>query len=185
MSEPYRVMAVCHGNICRSPIAEVVLRDRFERAGLGDRVVVDSRGISAEERGNPIDDRAQIVLRRRGYAVPDRRARKVRADELDDRDLILAMTRRHERVLVDLAATDDTAGRVRLYRGFDPEMAASIDPSTLDMADPWYGDLDDFEVTIDQVEAAADAIVEFVADDLDDGDPTTARVTDTAEDKTL
>ena len=55
---PYRVMTICTGNICRSPMAEVVLRDRFEAAGLGDRVVVDSTGISDEERGN-IDALAQ------------------------------------------------------------------------------------------------------------------------------
>jgi protein-tyrosine phosphatase len=52
-------MTVCTGNICRSPMAEVVLRARFESAGLGDLVVVDSTGISNEEHGNPIDPRAR------------------------------------------------------------------------------------------------------------------------------
>lgn len=178
MTEPYRVMAVCHGNICRSPIAEVVLTDRFDRAGLGDRVAVDSRGISAEERGNPIDQRAQTVLRRHGYDVPDRRATRVRADELADRDLVLAMTRRHRRVLLDLAGAE-SADAVRLYRSFDPALADPADPSgsaALDMADPWYGDLDDFEECLAQVEAAADAIVAFVADEISAGDaaPTSA-----------
>jgi protein-tyrosine phosphatase len=166
MSEPYHVMTVCHGNICRSPIAEVVLRDRFETAGLGDRVVVDSRGISDEERGNPIDRRAQHVLRGHGYDVPARRATKVRADELDGRDLVLAMTRRHHRALAQLAGSSEVESRIRLYRSFDPGLSGAADPYELDMADPWYGDLDDFEQCLAQVEAAADDIVAFVADEI-------------------
>ncbi|MGO1333580.1 MAG: low molecular weight protein-tyrosine-phosphatase, partial [Cellulosimicrobium funkei] len=97
---PYRVMTVCTGNICRSPMAEVVLRDRFEAAGLGDRVVVDSTGISDEERGNPIDRRARAVLAEHGYVVDGtHRARQVRAGDLAARDLVLAMTAQHARAL--------------------------------------------------------------------------------------
>ena len=62
MSNPYSVMVVCTGNICRSPMAEIVLRERFAAAGLADQVVVDSTGISDEERGNPLDRRARAVL---------------------------------------------------------------------------------------------------------------------------
>lgn len=166
MSEPYRVMTVCHGNICRSPIAEVVLRARFDEAGLGDRVVVDSRGISDEERGNPIDRRAQHVLRAHGYDVPDRRAARITAAELDERDLVLAMTHRHERALRHFTADPDVADRIRVYRSFDAALAGIADLDALDLADPWYGDLDDFEETLAQVEAAADAVVAFVSADI-------------------
>lgn len=182
MTEPYRVMAVCHGNICRSPIAEVVLNDRFDRAGLGDRVEVDSRGISDEERGNPIDPRARTVLRRHGYDVPDRRATRVRADELADRDLVLAMTRRHRRVLLDLVEAE-SADAIRLYRSFDPALAdptGSAGSAALDMADPWYGDLDDFEECLAQVEAAADAIVAFVAEEISAEDAASAAASNRA-----
>ena len=166
MSEPYRVMTVCHGNICRSPIAEVVLTDRLRAAGMGDDVIVDSRGISAEERGNPIDDRAQRVLREHGYEVPERRATRVQADEIAERDLVLAMTRRHHQALTRLADGDDAvAERIRLYRGFDPGLA-DAEPHELDMADPWYGDLDDFEECLSQVEAAADDIVDYVSAEI-------------------
>ena len=57
---PFIVLHVCMGNICRSPMAEVVLRDRLASAGLSDRVVVDSAGISDEEHGNPVDRRAVV-----------------------------------------------------------------------------------------------------------------------------
>ena len=74
MSTPYRIMTVCTGNICRSPMAEVVLRSRVEGLGLEGSVVIDSTGVSAEERGNPIDRRA--VARRR--ATRCRTARRAR-----------------------------------------------------------------------------------------------------------
>ena len=64
----YTVMTVCTGNICRSPMAEIILRTEFERRGLADKVNVESSGVSDEEYGNPIDRRAVKVLRERGYS---------------------------------------------------------------------------------------------------------------------
>lgn len=161
-SGPYRVMTVCTGNICRSPIAEVVLRDRFEAAGLGDRVVVDSGGTSSEELGNPVDPRAARVLRQAGYAVPDRTAHQVTRDDLAHRDLVLAMTAQHARRLRTMAPED--AGDIRMYRSFDPAAPSleQVDESALDVEDPWYGGHDDFLATLEQVEAAADVVVDHV-----------------------
>lgn len=155
-------MTVCTGNICRSPIAAAVLRDRFEAAGLAGRVVVDSGGISAEEVGNPIDPRAARVLRQAGYAVPTETAHQVTPQDIRARDLLLPMTAQHARRLRTLAPED--AAKVRLWRSFDPAAPSLdlVDESALDVADPWYGGQDDFLATLDQVEAAADAIVEHV-----------------------
>ncbi len=165
---PYRVMTVCTGNICRSPIAEVVLRDRFEAAGLGDLVVVDSGGTSSEELGNPIDPRAARVLREAGYAVPRRTAHQVAPSDVVDRDLLLPMTSQHARRLRALASAAGTdAAKVRIYRSFDPAAALeAVDESDLDVEDPWYGGHDDFLATLEEVEAAADAIVDFVRTEL-------------------
>ena len=169
MAAPYRVMTVCTGNICRSPIAEVVLRDRFEAAGLGDRVVVDSGGTSSEELGNPIDPRAARVLQEAGYAVPRRTAHQVSSGDIGNRDLLLAMTAQHARRLRTQAPSDDDGAKVRIYRSFDPEAPAldTVDESALDVEDPWYGGPDDFVATLEQVEAAADAIVAHVRSELD------------------
>lgn len=168
MSVPYRVMTVCTGNICRSPIAEIVLRDRFAAAGLADLVVVDSGGTSAEELGNPIDSRAVRVLRAAGYEVPRREAHQVTARDLASRDLVLAMTAQHARRLRALAAGD--GGAVRMYRSFDPAAPSldAVDESALDVEDPWYGGEEDFASTLEQVEAAADAIVDHVRRHLTD-----------------
>ena len=165
-TDAYRVMTVCTGNICRSPIAEVVLRDRFEAAGLGDRVVVDSGGTSSEELGNPIDPRAAAVLRRAGYPVPDRTAHQVTRADVASHDLLLAMTSQHARRMRALAPDAADAARVVMFRSFDP--AAPATPATparesdLDVEDPWYGTETDFEATLEQVEAAADGVVEHV-----------------------
>jgi len=158
--EPLRIMTVCTGNICRSPIAEVVLRDRLEQAGLGDRVVVDSSGISDEEHGNPVDRRAASVLREHGYEVPSHAAHRITRDELAARDLLLAMTSRHAQWLRSQAPDPS---RVVMYRSFDPAAPTDVTrESQLDIEDPWYGDRSDFEVTLEQVEAAADAVVAHV-----------------------
>ncbi|WP_298459080.1 low molecular weight protein-tyrosine-phosphatase [uncultured Cellulomonas sp.] len=162
-------MTVCTGNICRSPMAEVVLRRRLEDAGLGDVVEVSSTGISDEEHGNPIDARAQDVLRAHGYDVPRRAARQVRATDLTGHDLVLAMTSTHARALRRLAKTPDVSDRVVMYRSFDP--AAPVTDAAdaehlLDIADPWYGGPADFVECLEQVEAAADAIVDRVRADL-------------------
>lgn len=161
---PYRVMTVCTGNICRSPIAEVVLRDRFEEAGLGHLVVVDSGGTSSEELGNPIDPRAARVLQEAGYAVPRRTAHQVTAEDVAARDLLLAMTAHHARRLRTLAATAEHTAKVRMYRSFDPASPPldRVDESVLDVEDPWYGGHDDFLATLEQVELAADGIVAHV-----------------------
>jgi len=166
MGTPYRVMTVCTGNICRSPIAEVVLRERFDAAGLGREVEVDSTGISSEEHGNRIDERAAAVLTEHGYRVPDRVARQVTRSDVAAADLVLAMTSEHAAALRSLARADaGAAGRVLMYRSFDPA-APRVVPGgpehLLDIDDPWYGDGADFEDCIAQVEAAADAIVEHV-----------------------
>ncbi|MDO8106088.1 low molecular weight protein-tyrosine-phosphatase [Isoptericola sp. b441] len=159
----YRVMTVCTGNICRSPMAEVVLRDRFESAGLGDRVTVESTGVSDEERGNPIDRRARRTLSAHGYRVPEHRARRVTAAELAERDLVLAMTSGHARALRRIAGTDVD---VRLYRSFDPSAPTGGPEHLLDVDDPWYGPQEVFEQTLAEIEAAADAIVDHVRDAL-------------------
>lgn len=154
-------MIVCTGNICRSPMAEIVLRDRFGAAGMDD-VVVDSTGVSDEEAGNPIDPRAAAALARRGYSPGDAHvARQAVRDDVAARGLVLAMTNQHARRLRTLSPEAD----VRLFRTFDPA-AAGLPERALDVADPWYGGPADFEACLDEIEAAADGVVAHVKAEL-------------------
>jgi protein-tyrosine phosphatase len=147
-----RVTAVCSGNICRSPIAEAVLRAHLEHAGLGHAVVVDSAGIGGWHVGDPADRRAVAVLRRHGYDGSSHRAAQItRAwiDADDAPDVLLAMDATHLRDLRRLAP--DTP--VHLIREFDP------DADDLDVPDPYYGADDGFDDVLAMIEAAAPGVV--------------------------
>ena len=166
---PYNVMTVCTGNICRSPMAEVILRKSFQDRGLDeDQVRVESSGVSDEEFGNPIDRRAQKVLRERGYEVPaDHFAHRITRDEAEDADLLLPMTADHMRALMRLLPSGKRSA-VHLYRSFDPDLPkpAPGRESRIDLVDPWYGGPYEFEVAIDQIEHTAPYIVDWVVRQL-------------------
>jgi protein-tyrosine phosphatase len=163
---PYRVTVVCTGNICRSPMGEFILRQRFEEAGLGDEVVVDSAGTHSWEVGNPADPRTLSVLARNGHADfggSQHVARRFEAAWLPEVDLVLAADAGHLQELTRLARTDEQRAKIRLFRSFDPDADRSGD---LDMDDPWYGDDSSFDQTYAEVLAAADGVVEHVRREL-------------------
>ncbi|MFD1717812.1 low molecular weight protein-tyrosine-phosphatase [Georgenia deserti] len=165
-NRPYRILVVCTGNICRSPMGAVVLRERLREAGLDRAVEVDSAGISDEEHGNPIDPRAQSVLAEHGYPVPAHSAHQVTAHELTDYDLALAMTAQHERALARLAdRAPGEAARISMWREFDATAPArGTGGADLDVPDPWYGPHDGFYDTLAVVERGADGLVEHLRD---------------------
>jgi protein-tyrosine phosphatase len=174
-AQPYRVVVVCTGNICRSPMGEFILRELFDEAGLGDRVQVDSAGTSSWEAGNPADRRTLEVLRRNGHADfggTDHVARQFEHAWLDDRDLVLAADSGHLADLRRLARTEEQRSRIRLFREFDPEAVAA---GSLDMDDPWYGDGAAFDQTYAEVTAAARGVVEHVRAELAARDAEPAR----------
>ena len=133
---PYRICCVCLGNICRSPMAEVVLRDQLRKAGLADKVIVDSAGTGDWHVGNRMDSKARRELTRSGYDGEAHRARQFQPSWLSERDLILAMDAGNLRDLRARPAPEDQ-DRIRLFG----EIAA-LDGQ--DVPDPYYGSADDF-----------------------------------------
>ena len=165
----YTIMTVCTGNICRSPMAEIVLRKYVEDAGLADRVQVKSSGVSSEEHGNPIDRRAQKALRARGYELPAHHfAHRISRDEIEETDLFLPMTSSHKQSLLRQIPRSDYP-EVHMYRSFDPDLphVTESEEYRIDLADPWYGGPEDFEIALDQIEQAAPYIVDWVSQQLD------------------
>ena len=161
---PYTVMTVCTGNICRSPMAEIILRAEFERRGLADKVNVESSGVSDEEYGNPIDRRAVKVLKERGYELPAHHfAHRISRDEIERTDLFLPMTASHMHALLR-QLPPSKRGEVHMYRSFDPDLPTpkAGHESQIDLVDPWYGGQHEFEVAIDQIEHVAPYIVDWV-----------------------
>jgi protein-tyrosine phosphatase len=160
---PFHISVVCTGNICRSPMGEVILRDLFREAGLEDQVTVDSAGTTRWEVGNPMDPRAVAELRRRGYDGTAHVARQFEPGWLPDTDLVLAADAGHASVLRRWARTRQDAAKVHLLREFDPR---AVTAGTLEIDDPWYGDDEDFVRCFTEVEAACRGVAAWVAKEL-------------------
>lgn len=151
---PYRVCLVCLGNICRSPMAEAVLRAKLRAAGLADDVVVDSAGTGDWHIGHGADARARAALMSRGYPA-EHIARQFSARWFAERDLVLAMDSANLTELRRLAPDPETAERVRLLRSYDPKAIGD-----LDVPDPYYGGTDGFDLVLDQLERACAGLVD-------------------------
>jgi len=148
---PYRICVVCLGNICRSPMAEVILRDELAAAGLGGKVEVDSAGTGDWHLGEEMDRRARAELSRRGYDGSGHKARQIQPSWLRDYDLLLAMDRSNLANLRRMANGDsEVAGRIRLMRSFDPDAAKQAE-----VPDPYNGGPEEYAQVFDLVEPAA------------------------------
>lgn len=148
-----RVLMVCTANICRSPTAEGVLRDRLARLGLEATVQVDSAGTHAStSQALPPDPRSIAHAARRGYDLRDVRARRITPDDFAGFDLILAMD---EDNLANLrsACPAEHRHKVELLMAYASERAPRVVP------DPYYGGAAGFEWVLDLIEVACDGLV--------------------------
>ncbi|WIK83732.1 low molecular weight protein-tyrosine-phosphatase [Pseudoglutamicibacter albus] len=158
--EPFTILFVCTGNICRSAMAHYMLQDALAQAGITN-VRVDSCGTSDEEAGNPADPRTEHILNDLGLTAKGHVARQLNENDWASTDLFLAADVRHIETLRALAPTEINPARIRMVRSFEP--GAAHQPETnLRMADPWYGDMSDFETTREQITAALPGIIEWV-----------------------
>jgi protein-tyrosine phosphatase len=136
---------VCWGNICRSPMAEVVAREQAAREGLHG-VTFSSAGVSGEEAGSPIDPRAAATLKAAGYHPGPFTAHRITADEAKSAALLIGMEELH---LTKLRALVPRAHNLYLLSDFDRN---AVPGSPIE--DPWYGDDSDFDITLEEIEAA-------------------------------
>jgi len=146
---------VCSGNICRSPMAEIVLRRMLEDAGI-EGVVVSSSGLGGWHVGEGADPRTVATLHRHGYDGSAHVAHQFDPGAFAGLDLVLAADRGHLRQLRALAATPGDAAAIRLLREFDSDAVAA---GTLEVDDPWYGGPADFERCLREVESACRGLV--------------------------
>lgn len=158
------VVFVCTGNICRLVTAERVLQSHLERSGA--EAVVDSAGISDEEAGNPIDPTQARVLKTAGYRTENHVARQITSEWLAERDVAIAMTRRHYRALQNLVADlpAEVRPQLRMLREFDPRVAqeTAVDAPAPDVPDPWAGQLKDFEETLETIEVSVPGLTDYL-----------------------
>lgn len=150
---PFHVMFVCTGNICRSPMAEVVFRWFAEQAGVADRIVSSSAATGDWHVGERADARTLEALRRRGYDGSQHRARQFMHRDFERGDLIVALDRSHERILSSWARTPDDADKLALLLSFAPR-----DDGLLDVPDPYYAGPGMFDDVLGMIESASRAL---------------------------
>lgn len=149
MSDPIHVQFVCLGNICRSPLAETVFRDKVEGAGLDDTFVIESSGTGDWHVGDSADRRMRKTARRHGLSLDDHTASQFQPDDLERADHIFVMDKNNLNDVLYYDDTDAHNGKVRLFREFDPE------PENYQVPDPYYGGSDGFENVFSIVERTA------------------------------
>ena len=150
-----RIMFVCHGNICRSPMAEFVLRDLAMKAGRANEFRIASSATSAEELGNPVHPGTRRMLAAHGIDCVGKKARQLRRDEYRSWDLFVAMDDENLRRLSRILREGPLSTRFTSCWSFaTPE---AFGTAARDVADPWY--TGDFEATWDDVLAGCTGLL--------------------------
>ena len=149
---PVRILFVCMGNICRSPLAESIFRHLLAERGVEDLFEVDSAGTSGYHAGDPPDPRSAMHASRRGYDLSALRARRVREADFERFDLVLAMDWENLELL-QAQCPAAHRGKLRRLTEFARRLDAEVVP------DPYYSGADGFEHVLDVVEDACDGLV--------------------------
>ena len=152
-----RIAMVCLGNICRSPMADVVLSHRLAQAGLTE-FTVTSAGTGDWHVGEPMDTRAAQTLASAGYDPSRHRAQNFDSTWFAANELILTVDLANRTDVLSLAQSEADRAKVRPYRAFDP-LAESPDA---EVPDPWYGELDGYVLVLDIVERTTDELIRFL-----------------------
>ena len=143
-----RILFVCHGNICRSPMAEFVLKQKVSELGLNDQFEIASAATSTEEIGNPVYPPARKMLQEHGISCAGKTARQMTRADHDYYDYIIAMDRNNLRNLQRLIGPD-IDGKISLLMDYTD--------TPRDVADPWY--TGNFQATWDDVQEGCDGLL--------------------------
>ena len=138
------IIFVCHGNICRSPMAEFIFRNLLDSKGLSSRFYVSSAGVSSEETGNDIYPPAKRMLRTKGIPFSSHSAHRITDKEFNESDLVVAM--------------DESNMRALQRRFGNPVKLRMLLPRSV--ADPWY--TDDFETAYRDILSGCRSLLEVV-----------------------
>ncbi|WP_367569135.1 low molecular weight protein-tyrosine-phosphatase [Lacrimispora sp.] len=148
-----RILMVCHGNICRSPMAEFVMKDMIEKERLSDCFYVASAATSTEEIGNPVHRGTREKLKQYGISTEGKYAMQVSRKDYDKYDYLIGMDKRNVTNMLRILG-GDPKGKVKQLLDF------SNNPR--DIADPWY--TGDFDLTYDDVYEGCQALLSYILD---------------------
>ena len=159
--DPIRIQFVCLGNICRSPLAEAVFRDKVEQAGLASHFEIASSGTGDYHVGDCADRRMQETATAHGVSLDDHSASQFGTDDLADYDHIFVMDKSNLHDVLYLDEEEAHNGKVRLFREFDPE------PGDFQVPDPYYGGQDGFENVYQIVERTAEQLLDRLIEEYE------------------
>ncbi len=150
------VLFVCLGNICRSPTAEGIFRQKVIAAGLEDKIHIDSAGTSAYHVGEEPDLRSQAEAKRYGYDLSSIRSRKVTSDDYDKFNLLIAMDQSNLNNLKSFNSNSYSHKLKLFLADFAPQLKISEVP------DPYYGGAQGFTQVVKLIEQASDGLIEHL-----------------------
>jgi len=151
MSKPISVLFVCTGNICRSPTAEGIFRDRVEKAGVNDRFIIDSAGTYDGHAGHPPDPRSVATAMKRGVDISGLRARQLKREDYQNFQYLIALDETHHDHMVK-HKPDAAWARISLLMHHAEIRAWN------DVPDPYYGDQEQFDIAYDLIEVGIDGL---------------------------
>lgn len=167
MALPLKVMFVCLGNICRSPLAQAVFDQARDEAGLEGQIQTESSGITSYHAGDPSDPRMRKTAARHGVTI-DHRSRPFSVNDFDAYDLIIGMDQQNYRDLQGLARNDDDRRKIHLLREWDPQAGepreALAGGRAPEVPDPYYGGAEGFEKVFTLVDRTARALLQDVTE---------------------
>ena len=149
-----KILFICHGNICRSTMAEFVFRDMVRKAGLSDKIECASAATSTEEIGNPVHPGTRRVLKGLGIDCSEKRARQMRHADYDAYDYLIGMDSANIRNMERITGGDPEGKISFLLEHASKEYARY----GREVADPWY--TGDFETTYRDVKAGCEGLLE-------------------------
>lgn len=150
-----RILMVCLGNICRSPLAHGILESKLNASNF----YVDSAGTAAYHVGHQPDHRSIKVARNNGIDISHQTARQFKASDFDTFDYIYAMDASNYTNIISLARNNSDIGKVKLFLEENPNI------SNKNVPDPYYGDMSDFEYVFDLIETTSAIIAKQLLED--------------------
>lgn len=159
--DPYKLVFVCLGNICRSPTAEGIFIHKVKEEGYENYFYIDSAGTAAYHVGESANSKSQATANKYGIHLPSK-ARKFEYADLEEFDLILAMDSENYRNILNLDTKGKYEDKVKMMREFDPQ------PDMKDVPDPYYGGMDGFENVFKVLERSSEQLLSELIEYIED-----------------